>query len=67
MSSVSSYIKDVRRLIKREQHYIDLLKPKYNILKIAGSRLGAKHSEEVKAKIKAGALGLAPATERSFS
>lgn len=44
-------------LIKREQYYIDLLKPEYNILKIAGSRLGIKHSEEVKAKIKAGALG----------
>lgn len=44
-------------LIKTEQHYIDLLKPEYNILKIAGSRLGAKHSEQVKAKIKAGALG----------
>jgi group I intron endonuclease len=44
-------------LINREQHYIDLLKPEYNILKIAGSRLGAKHSDEVKGKIKAGALG----------
>lgn len=44
-------------LLKREQHYIDLLKPEYNILKIAGSRLGVKHSEEAKAKIKAGALG----------
>jgi group I intron endonuclease len=31
-------------LIEREQHYIDLLKPEYNILKIAGSRLGSKHS-----------------------
>ncbi len=32
-------------IIEREQHYLDLLKPKYNILKIAGSRLGFKHSE----------------------
>lgn len=45
------------KLIEREQHYIDLLKPEYNILKIAGSRLGANHSEEAKAKIKAAALG----------
>jgi group I intron endonuclease len=28
-------------LIKREQYYIDLLKPKYNICKTAGSRLGS--------------------------
>lgn len=44
-------------LIKREQHYIYLLKPEYNILKIAGSKLGTKLSEKTKAKIKAGALG----------
>lgn len=43
-------------LIEREQYYIDLLSPEYNILKIAGSRLGAKHTLEAIAKIKAGAL-----------
>ena len=32
-------------LIKKEQYYIDLLKPEYNIFKIAGNRLGFKHSE----------------------
>lgn len=32
--------------VKREQGYIDLLAPEYNILKIAGSLLGFKHSEE---------------------
>ena len=42
---------DVANLIKREQHYIDLLKPEYNILKIAGSPLGRKHSEETIAKM----------------
>jgi len=31
-------------LIEREQYYIDLLNPEYNILKIAGSRLGVKHT-----------------------
>lgn len=31
-------------LITREQHYLDTLKPKYNILKIAGSSLGRKRS-----------------------
>jgi len=35
---------DKESLIKREQHYIDLLKPEYNILKMAGSRLGSKQS-----------------------
>lgn len=35
-----------------EQHYLDLYKPKYNILKIAGSSLGFKHSPETLAKLK---------------
>jgi group I intron endonuclease len=38
-------------LIDREQHYLDLLKPKLNISKKAGSIKGYKHSEESKAKI----------------
>src|SRR5579871_5079819 len=38
-------------LIKREQYYIDLLKPEYNILKIAGSSFGRIHTEETKMKI----------------
>lgn len=32
-------------LIEREQHYFDQLKPEYNILKVAGSSFGFKHSE----------------------
>jgi len=35
-----------------EQHYLDLYKPKYNILKIAGSSLGFKHSPKNLAKLK---------------
>lgn len=31
---------DPNDVISREQHYIDQLKPIYNILKIAGSSLG---------------------------
>ena len=38
-------------LIEREQYYLDSLKPEYNILKIANSRLGSKHSEATKIKI----------------
>jgi group I intron endonuclease len=39
-------------LIKREQYYLDTLKPKYNILKKAGSSLGYKHSLETLLKFK---------------
>lgn len=39
-------------LIIREQYYIDLLKPEYNILKAANSRLGIKHSPETLLKFK---------------
>jgi group I intron endonuclease len=35
-------------LILKEQYYIDNLNPEYNILKVAGSRLGSKHSEKTK-------------------
>jgi|ERR1035437_2369341 hypothetical protein len=33
-------------LLEREQYYIDLINPKYNICKIAGSPLGTKQSEK---------------------
>lgn len=42
---------DPKDLIKREQHYLNLLKPKYNILLTAGSSYGYKHTEETKSKI----------------
>jgi group I intron endonuclease len=38
--------------ITREQFYLDLLKPEYNILKIAGSSFGYKHSEEALSKLR---------------
>ena len=37
---------DKSRLLEREQYYLDLLKPEYNILTKAGSSLGFKHSED---------------------
>lgn len=37
--------------IDREQYYLDLLKPEYNILSIASSSFGKLHSEETKFKI----------------
>lgn len=63
---------DTSILIQREQYYIDLLKPEYNILQVAGSLFGYKHtqeslekmrnialnrSEETKAKLREKALG----------
>lgn len=38
-------------LIEREQYYIDLLKPEYNICRIAGSTLGRVHSISTRKKI----------------
>jgi group I intron endonuclease len=38
--------------LRREQYYLDLLEPEYNILKKAGSPLGFRHSEEAKAKMR---------------
>lgn len=45
-------------LIKREQYYIDLLKPEYNILKVAGSILGYRHSEATKAQMSINNTGI---------
>ncbi len=42
---------DIKDLIEREQYYINLLTPQYNILKIAGSTLGFKHTEETLIKM----------------
>lgn len=39
-------------ILQREQHYLDLLKPEYNLLKIAGSSLGFKHNEKTLAFFK---------------
>jgi hypothetical protein len=46
----------------REQYYLDLFKPEYNILSTAGSWLGSKHSDEAKAKMSAVKLGNQNAT-----
>lgn len=41
----------VEDLIQREQHYLDVLNPHYNICTTAGSTLGKLHSPEAKDKI----------------
>jgi group I intron endonuclease len=38
-------------LIQREQYYIDILRPEYNILQIAGSSLGTKLTKETREKM----------------
>jgi group I intron endonuclease len=43
---------DSTEAVSREQHFLDLLKPEYNVLSKAGSLLGYKHSEETVAKLK---------------
>lgn len=42
---------DEEQLIEKEQYWIDLLKPKYNLCLIAGKRSGYKHTEEFKKKL----------------
>jgi len=44
-------------LVTKEQEFIDLLHPEYNICKIAGSPLGIRHSEETRAKVSASLIG----------
>ena len=44
---------DKSDLLIREQFYFDKLNPEYNILKIAGSSLNSKHSENTKLKMSA--------------
>jgi len=44
-------------LLFHEQRFLDKLKPAYNILKIAGSPLGFKHTDETKKKNRQASLG----------
>lgn len=48
---------DIKELILREQYYIDLLTPPYNINPTAYSRLGSKHSEDSKELMRINNLG----------
>jgi group I intron endonuclease len=44
-------------ILQREQHYLDIIKPEYNLNLKAGSSLGRKFSEEVKQKMRIAKLG----------
>lgn len=50
--------KSVACALKREQYYFDMLSPKYNILKKAGSSLGYKHRQQTKIKISKSLKGI---------
>ena len=51
-------VNDEKKLIEREQHYIDNLKPIYNICRVAGSSLGLKRTNDTRDKIRAANLGI---------
>ena len=48
---------NIENTIEREQYYFDNLNPEYNILKVAGSRLGYKVTDSTKAKISSTLFG----------
>ena len=50
--TVLEYVVDVGLLLEREQYYMDLLQPEYNIAPRAGSNLGIRLTEETKAKMR---------------
>lgn len=54
-----------RRLLDREQYWIDKLNPEYNILHTAGSNLGFHHSEKTKAQISASTKGVKKSEEHA--
>jgi group I intron endonuclease len=53
--------------IKREQYYLDLLKPEYNICKVAGSMLGFKHTKEACQRMRYAALNRSEETRAKMS
>ena len=48
---------ELNKLIEREQYYIDILKPEYNLCKIAGSSLGFKHTEKTRLQMSINNIG----------
>ena len=51
-------VEDEKKLIEREQHYINKLKSVYNICKVAGSSLGLKRTKGTRDKIRVANLGI---------
>lgn len=55
--SIIETVETPEGVIAIEQHYIDTLKPEYNICPTAGSNLGRKWSEETKQRMRTAGLG----------
>jgi len=51
MFSVLEHIEDTSQLIAREQYYLNVLKPEYNIAMVAGSKLGVHPTKETRRKM----------------
>lgn len=47
--SIIEFVDDPAALLEREQHFIDHMKPEYNVAAVAGSNFGLKWSAEVRA------------------
>lgn len=49
--AVLESVSDPGSLIEREQYYLDLLSPEYNLSPTAGSALGVKHTDETRQRM----------------
>lgn len=48
---IIEYVADPKRLVKREQYYLDALNSEYNLSPTAGSSLGVIHTPETRKKV----------------
>jgi len=48
---VIEYVEEKSRLIEREQHYLDEMRPQYNCARVAGSNLGVRYGPDFSKKI----------------
>lgn len=60
---ITENLKD--QLFNREQYWINIIEPEYNILPAAGSTLGYHHTEETKRKISETTTGVKKSAEHS--
>lgn len=49
--SILEHVENIPHVIPREQHYLDMLLPEYNMAPVAGSSLGRPRSPETRAKL----------------
>jgi len=61
--SILEHVEDSTQLVLREQHYLDTLRPEYNIHPIARSPLGVRRSLETREKMSEARRGKHPSVE----